>query len=53
MAHGMKSLPMSRYAGTIGAMAENMITKEAVNPFYASYKVTNVSKLSWPSSMLM
>ncbi len=42
MAHGMKSLPMSRYAGTIGAMAENMITKEAVNPFYASYKVTNV-----------
>ena len=37
----MKPLPLARYAQTLRAVAENMAAREAINPLYASYKVTN------------
>ena len=37
----MKSLPAARYANIAGRLMENMWKREAINPFYASYKITN------------
>ena len=37
----MKSLPLRRYTSTVGRVLQNMLAREAINPFYASYKITN------------
>lgn len=37
----MKPLPFSRYVETLGAIGENIRAREAINPLYASYKITN------------
>jgi MoaA/NifB/PqqE/SkfB family radical SAM enzyme len=37
----MKPLPFRRYLSVLGRLTENMLKGEAINPFYASYKVTN------------
>ena len=40
-ASSMKSLSLMRYGGTLRRVLENMRKRQAINPFYASYKVTN------------
>lgn len=40
-APSMKSLPLRRYVRAFQAVGHNMRTRETVNPFYASYKITN------------
>jgi len=37
----MKPLPLARYGEVARAVVENMRVGEAINPFYASYKITN------------
>ena len=37
----MKPLPFAKYLTTAGAIAENVIRRDAITPLYASYKVTN------------
>ncbi|MEE9150338.1 MAG: radical SAM protein [Thermoplasmata archaeon] len=37
----MRFLPMKKYQKVMGCMATNFLTREAIYPFYASYKITN------------
>jgi MoaA/NifB/PqqE/SkfB family radical SAM enzyme len=37
----MRILPMRKYSRVVGCIANNFFQKEAVYPFYASYKITN------------
>jgi MoaA/NifB/PqqE/SkfB family radical SAM enzyme len=37
----MRFLPMKKYTNVMGCIATNFLTREAIYPFYASYKITN------------
>jgi MoaA/NifB/PqqE/SkfB family radical SAM enzyme len=37
----MRFLPMIKYSKVMGCVAKNYLMKEAIYPFYASYKITN------------